>query len=300
MERRRSARTPFRKHRRTRERVHALGVEMDLVRPEEVMLHVTASIEAGQPFCVANYNAHGVYLAHKNQEFSKFCETADVIEVDSTPIIFFTRMLGLHARPFHRCTYLDWREHFWSLAQREGWRIFYLGGAPGVAETAAERLRLDYPNAVIETRDGFFDPAAGSAENAAVLAQISAFRPQVLFVGMGMPRQEAWLLHNAPILPTCVTFSVGAAFDYEAGIQVAAPRWMGRAGLEWLFRLLHDPRRLFGRYCVEPWTLLPVALADIWLAACQGRLFRGPHPLARGYQPRDQGSLNAEISRLAD
>lgn len=276
MERRRRERKPFRQHRRKRERVRALGVDMDLVRPEEVMHHVSVAVANGERFCVANYNLHGIYLARKNPAFDAFCQAADLIEVDSTPLIFFTRMLGLHSRPFHRCTYLDWRAHFWSLANREGWRVFYLGGEPGVAETAAERLRAQFPQAVIETRDGFFDAAPGSADNAEVLARIEAFQPNILFVGMGMPRQEIWIDRNQDLLPPTVALSVGAAFDYEAGVQTPAPRWMGRLGVEWLFRLVGDPRRLFARYCVEPWWLIVPALGDVLVAARQGRLFRGP------------------------
>ena len=109
-----------------------------------------------------------------------------------------------------------------------------------------------------------------------MVAEITAFRPHILFVGMGMPRQEAWLLHHTEFLPPCVTFSVGAAFDYEAGAQSAAPRWVGRAGLEWLYRLVRDPKRLFYRYCVEPWTLFPVALTDIVVAMRNRRLFKNP------------------------
>ena len=297
-ERRGRQRKPFRQHRRKRERVQALGVEMDLVRPEEVMHQVASAIEAAEPYCVANYNLHGVYLAQKNPAFAAFCERADLIEVDSTPMIFYTRLLGLHAKPFHRCTYLDWREHFWSLANRDGWRIFYLGGEPGVGETASARLSHAYPNTAIQTRHGYFDATPGSADNAEILAQIAAFKPQVLFVGMGMPRQEAWLVNHANKLPNCVTFSVGAAFDYEAGVQRAAPRWMGRVGIEWLFRLAHDPRRLFARYCIEPWSLLPVMASDVAIAVREGRLLRAPKPLPRSFQPRDAGTV--EVSRLAD
>jgi N-acetylglucosaminyldiphosphoundecaprenol N-acetyl-beta-D-mannosaminyltransferase len=276
--------------------MHALGVEMDLVRPEEVMHHVAHAVAAGERYCVANYNLHGVHLAHRNPDYAQFCEAADLIEVDSTPIIFFTRLLGLHSRPFHRCTYLDWREHFWSLANREGWRIFYLGGAPGVPETAAEGLVRRYPGVVIKTRHGYFDAAPGSADNAEILAEIAAFRPQILFVGMGMPRQEAWLVRHAPQIAPCVTFSVGAAFDYEAGVQCAAPRWMGRAGVEWLYRLARDPRRLFGRYLIEPWSLAGVALADIALAIRSKRLFRGPRP--DGYRAAPRGEFPAEAPRV--
>ncbi len=274
--RRRAERTPFRKVRRLRERIQALGVEMDLVRPEEVMLQVQAAIQADEPFCVANYNLHAVYLAHTDPDFSAFCDMADLIEVDSAPLIFFTRLLGLQARTFHRCTYLDWREHFWSLADRQGWKIYYLGGAPGVADQAAQRLKATYARVTLRTRNGYFDATPGSKDNAAILADIADFAPQVLFVGMGMPRQEAWLRHHIPQLPACVTFNVGGAFDYEAGVQATAPRWTGRLGVEWLYRLLHNPRRLFARYCIEPWSLVPYAMKDLFTAVKAGRLFRWP------------------------
>jgi N-acetylglucosaminyldiphosphoundecaprenol N-acetyl-beta-D-mannosaminyltransferase len=157
-----------------------------------------------------------------------------------------------------------------------------------VAETAKSKLNEAYPNAKIEVRHGYFDAALGSADNVKLLTQISEFKPQILFVGMGMPRQELWLTNHASQLPTCVTFSVGAAFDYEAGVQRAAPRWMGQLGIEWLFRLVHDPRRLFVRYCVEPWTLLPVMASDIVAALRAGRLFRKPIAPPRRKLPRDE------------
>ena len=92
---------------------------------------------------------------------------------------------------------------------------------------------------------------------------------------MGMPRQERWIAENLDRLPDCVILSVGAAFDYEAGVQSAAPRWMGRAGLEWLYRLLHDPQRLFRRYCIEPWSLLPLIWTDIRQARLRLQSARG-------------------------
>jgi N-acetylglucosaminyldiphosphoundecaprenol N-acetyl-beta-D-mannosaminyltransferase len=89
-----------------------------------------------------------------------------------------------------------------------------------------------------------------------VVEAINAYRPDIVLVGMGMPRQEIWVLENQAKLGPCVTFTVGGAFDYEAGVQRPSPRWMGQVGMEWLFRLMVDPQRLFTRYCVEPWHLL--------------------------------------------
>jgi N-acetylglucosaminyldiphosphoundecaprenol N-acetyl-beta-D-mannosaminyltransferase len=82
-------------------------------------------------------------------------------------------------------------------------------------------------------------------------------------VGMGMPRQEQWLEHNYDALDARVLIPVGAAFDYEAGVQKAAPRWTGRFGVEWAFRFVHDPTRLFHRYFIEPWRLIPAAVRDL-------------------------------------
>ena len=269
-DRRAAPRQAYRKARRSRERVRLLGQAMNLVRPEEVMHHLQLAVAEGRKSLIANHNLHSLYLLTRRPELQAFYDRADMVEVDSTPLLWFSRVLGLHSRAFHRCTYLDWRDHFWSLADRKGWRVLSIGGAPGVGEAAVAKLATRYPGAEIETRHGYFDAAPGSADNAAVLAQVAAFRPHVLFVGMGMPRQELWIADHFDALPPCVVLSVGAAFDYEAGAQKAAPRWMGRAGIEWAYRLFHDPKRLFVRYCVEPWFLLPLIVADI-RAARRGR-----------------------------
>jgi len=272
-DRRRARRRSIRARRRPQERVWILGEVMDLVRPEEVLQHVETWVSQGRKALVANHNLNSLSLIRRNPEMAAFYQRADLVEVDSAPLIVFARLLGLHGRAFHRCTYLDWRDHFWSLADRKGWRVMYLGGAPGVAETARRRLTATYPGALIAVRDGFFDAAPGSAGSVAVLAEITAFRPDILFVGMGMPRQEIWIGQNLDALPDSVIFSVGAAFDYEAGVQSAAPRWMGPLGLEWLYRLARDPRRLGRRYLVEPWGLADRIVADV-ITAIRGRLVR--------------------------
>ncbi len=270
-ERRARPRAPFRQNRRAHERVTILGQPMDLVKPEEVLHHIQQAVRQGAKSLIANHNLHSLYLMQKRPELGAFYDKADLIEVDSTPLLAFSRALGLHSRGFHRCTYLDWRDHFWSVANREGWRVLSVGGAPGVGDEAARRLKPRYPDADIAIHHGFFDARPGSSENTAVLDRITAFQPHILFVGMGMPRQELWIADNFERLPDCVILSVGAAFDYEAGVQSAAPRWMGRAGIEWAYRLLHDPKRLFVRYCVEPWTLLPLAVRDIRKARGRNR-----------------------------
>ena len=96
-----------------------------------------------------------------------------------------------------------------------------------------------------------------------MLEEIAAFRPDVLLVGMGMPRQEAWIERTFERLPSCPILPVGAAFDYEAGVVATPPSWTGRLGLEGVWRLFSEPRRMAARYLLEPWTLVGPALGDL-------------------------------------
>lgn len=233
-----------------------------MITPREMLRFVDLLAGAGGSAVIANHNAHSLSLLHQDPKLGAFFNDADLIQIDSTPIIAWARFLGLPLSRRHRSTYLDWREDFWRLADTRGWRVFYLGGAPGVAERACAKLGQSWPNVALGWRDGYFDGSATSLENRGVLAQINAFAPDILFVGMGMPRQERWISENRASVARGVIFSVGAAFDYEAGVQTAAPRWLGRVGLEWLFRLASQPRRLGHRYLVEPWRLVGPATAD--------------------------------------
>ena len=266
-DRRKRSRAPMRVARRPDSRIHLLEQPVDLVRPEEMLAEVETWVEAGQKALVANHNLHSMHLVRMDDSMVQFFARADLIQIDSKPLIWLARARGLSASSIHRSTYLDWRSHFWSLANRKGWRVFYVGGADGVAAKAAARLAERYPRMVIGTHGGYFDATPGSDENAAVIDQIRDFAPDILLVGMGMPRQEAWITRNFDDLPDAVIFNVGAAFDYEAGVQKAAPRWTGQLGLEWLYRLANDPGRLFHRYCIEPWRLA----GPIWRDLRRGR-----------------------------
>jgi N-acetylglucosaminyldiphosphoundecaprenol N-acetyl-beta-D-mannosaminyltransferase len=242
-------------------RVSLLGGQVDLVTPDHVMAFTAQAIAQRRQAVVANHNLHSLHLLRRSEPMRRFYALADIVEADSTPLIAWGRLLGWPIGRQHRCTYLDWRGAFWSLAQGRGWKVFYLGSAPGVAEQGAVALKRRYPGVSIATHDGYFD--VQGAGNQQVLDAITAFAPDVLMVGMGMPRQEAWAADNLQALPPCVIFTVGAAFDYEAGVQRAAPRWTGPLGLEWLFRFISDPGRLFSRYFIEPWSLIVPALRDL-------------------------------------
>jgi len=260
------------------QRIRLLGEAVDLATPAEVMNFVARKVAADQRAIIGNHNTHSLHLVTREPEMREFYARADLIELDSTPLVMWGKLTGKPVSRAHRCTYLDWRDDFWRLASRHGWRVFYLGGAPGVPELAAERLRDRYPGVTLAGRNGYFDAEPGSADSIAVLAEINAFKPDILFVGMGMPRQEQWIVRNFDQLERGVVFSIGAAFDYEAGVQVTPPRWIGQIGLEWAFRLALSPSRLARRYLVEPWSLAPAAARDLVLtfAAKPRRRTAGP------------------------
>jgi N-acetylglucosaminyldiphosphoundecaprenol N-acetyl-beta-D-mannosaminyltransferase len=240
-------------------RVTLMGEAFDPVTPDQIFAFAASRAASGAKGLVVNHNSHSLYLLGRRPEMREAFDRADLVTIDSMPLIYWGRLLGRAVGREHRSTYTDWRERFWRLAARERWRVYYLGGAPGVAATAARRLLQHWPGVSLAVRDGFFDPA----EDAAVVSEINAFRPDIILVGMGMPRQEMWIIKNYDALRQGVVFSIGAAFDYEAGVQPMPPMWMSRIGLQWLYRVAKDPRRLFGRYFIEPWALLGRALGDI-------------------------------------
>jgi N-acetylglucosaminyldiphosphoundecaprenol N-acetyl-beta-D-mannosaminyltransferase len=128
-----------------------------------------------------------------------------------------------------------------------------VGGRPGVGEKAAAVLREAAPGLDIQTHHGYFDVTG--PDNDAVLRTIARYGPHILMVGMGMPRQESWIMDNFHALDTHVILNSGACFDFVAGVVPMPPRWLGRVGLEWLYRLMSEPKRLWKRYLVEPFYL---------------------------------------------
>jgi N-acetylglucosaminyldiphosphoundecaprenol N-acetyl-beta-D-mannosaminyltransferase len=137
-------------------------------------------------------------------------------------------------------------------AVKNNWKIFYLGSKPGVIEKGVERLRKTYPGLQIEGHHGYFSKDLAQQDSERVIERINGFRPDVLFVGMGMPIQEHWILDHLNELDTCAVLHCGGLMDYIAGVVPTPPRWLGPIGLEWLFRLITEPVRLWKRYLLEP------------------------------------------------
>lgn len=243
-------------------RVPLLGAEVDIFTRDDLFAVLKDRIGRKAKTIVGNHNLHSLYLFARSRALRAYYKKVELIEIDSMPMILWAKLMGQKVTRAHRITYLDYRSDFWALAQEMAWKIYHVGGHPDTVEPARTHLLGQYPNLKLRLRSGYFDTKG--PENTAILQDISDFAPDILFVGMGMPRQELWIDDNYDALPDCVILPVGAAFDYEAGAQYEPPRWTGQWGIEWLARLLHDPKRLATRYLFEPWFLIPAAFGDIW------------------------------------
>ncbi len=241
-----------------RQRLRLLGVPVDLVTMSQLNEIIADAIRNNQKIVIAGQNLHSVYLYHRDIRMQQFYEKSHVIRIDGMPLIFWGKLLRYPMKSTNRITYMDWIYPLIRFIHSNGWQIFYLGGKPGVAEKAAQKLRQIFQGLNIETHHGYFPPQ----DSPSVLETINKFHPHVLMVGMGMPKQEHWVLDNLEYLNANAILTSGACFDLHAGVIPTPPRWMGRIGLEWLYRLLSEPRRLARRYLVEPWSLIPWAIRD--------------------------------------
>jgi N-acetylglucosaminyldiphosphoundecaprenol N-acetyl-beta-D-mannosaminyltransferase len=239
-----------------------LGVDVHTLNLQDLNALVAKAIAQRQRWIIANHNLHSVYLYHHDAKMRAYFSQADYTHIDGMYLVYLGQLLGLPLETQHRTGYMDWIYPLMSEAAAKGWRVFYLGSKPGIAARSAQILQNQFPGLQIATAHGYFNPRTQSNENQTIVAAINAYRPHVLMVGMGMPRQEHWVLDNYRQLSANVIVTSGALMDYVAGEIPTPPRWLGRLGVEWLYRLLSEPQRLWRRYLVEPWFVLQLFLTE--------------------------------------
>ncbi len=218
--------------------VRLLGIPVHLVTPEETLQRMEAFVEDGRPHHVVTVNPEFIMAARCNAEFHRVLNAAHLALPDGIGVVWACRLMGYPLR--QRVTGVDTVQAVARLAARRGWSLFLLGAAPGVAEQAAEVLRQANPGLCIA---GTYAGSPAPAEEDHIVGMIRAASPHFLFVAYGAPQQDLWIARNLARLGVPVAMGVGGTFDFLAGRARRAPAWMQRAGLEWLYRLIQEPRR---------------------------------------------------------
>lgn len=192
-------------------------------------------------------NAHTYNLKCNNINYNNTLQKADVLYADGMSIVWAARLCD--GRVF-RMTAVDFFDDFLQRAAKEGLRLYFLGSRPGVVDRAAEEWKSRFPGLRIAgIRHGYVDPE-DRVQVDSILADINAGMPDILVLGMGSPLQESFASRYREDLKVPVIWTVGALFDYYAGEEKAAPRWLARMGFEWFYRLCRDPRHKWRRYLI--------------------------------------------------
>lgn len=225
------------------EAVDVLGAPVACIHLQNLL--DTALAWSGEPGqrTVFYVNAHVLNTALREPGLLPAWKSADLVYADGIGVVWAARWL--YGKSLVKLTGADWIGQLATRSAPFSRRWFLLGGAPGVAELAGIRLAETYPGLdIVGSYYGYFPNTAVPA----VLEMIRAARPDVVFVGLGTPRQELWLAHHRAKIDAPLCWAVGALFDYLAGVERRVPAWMNRLGLEWLFRLGVDPHGKWRRY----------------------------------------------------
>lgn len=225
-----------------RRSVSVAGVRVDSFTLSSLTERVLQMARSEGVDVAVGINAYVCNQARRDALFSGLLATATTY-ADGQSVVWASRLLG--GRLPERLATTDVAAPILRAAADEGIHAFFLGGDEGVAEAAAERLRADIPGLQLRTHHGYFS----AEETAVVLEEIRAHGTGILFVGMGDPAQQLWIDAHRDLLPPAV-LTCGGLFDWLSGRNPRAPEWMIRAGLEWLWRLALEPRRLGRRYLV--------------------------------------------------
>jgi N-acetylglucosaminyldiphosphoundecaprenol N-acetyl-beta-D-mannosaminyltransferase len=230
----------------TNDRINVLGVGISVLNLRTALAAIADAVRARRKGYICVTGVHGVMEAQDDVEFKKILNGAFLCTPDGMPMVWAGRWDGHPemARVYGPDLMLD--VCAWS--ESSGCRHFFYGGADGVAQKLAQKLTARFPKLQVA---GTYTPPfrrLNAEEEQALAAQITATRPDILWVGLSTPKQERFMVEYLPKLDVTLMAGVGAAFDFHSGRTRQAPRWMQRNGLEWFYRLCSEPRRLGRRY----------------------------------------------------
>jgi N-acetylglucosaminyldiphosphoundecaprenol N-acetyl-beta-D-mannosaminyltransferase len=228
------------------ERVNILGIGVSAITLSQALATIEGWLSRREQHYVCVTGVHGIMESQRDEALRRIHNRAGLVTPDGMPLVWLSRLSG--QSHVERVYGPDLMLACCDRSVVRGYRHFFYGGGQGVAQRLAERLGSRYPGlSVAGTFTPPFSPLS-TAEDEAIVREINNAGPDIVWVGLSTPKQERWMDAHVGRLHAPVLIGVGAAFDFHAGLKKQAPGWVQRAGLEWLFRLGTEPRRLWRRY----------------------------------------------------
>jgi N-acetylglucosaminyldiphosphoundecaprenol N-acetyl-beta-D-mannosaminyltransferase len=229
-----------------------LDTWIDMVDIEEARRAIERFIRRGVPQQIVTVNLDFLRLSVHNRTFRDIVNASSLVIADGMPLVWASRLQG---EPLpQRIAGVDLVMECARLSAGQGYRLFLLGAAPGVADSAAQVMRRRYPD--VQIAGTYSPPSLSADDNATTLALVREARPDILLVAFGAPRQETWIQQHMQTLGIPVCMGVGGSFDLISGRLSRAPEWMRRGGMEWFYRFSLEPKRLWKRYFVQDLPIL--------------------------------------------
>lgn len=240
-------------------RMKFMNTEVDNLTMDEALVEIDKLIQANKNAYVVTPNVDHIVQLERGGELCDVYRNADLILTDGKPLIWISKWYGTPIK--EKISGSDLFPLLCKLAAEKKYTMFFLGAAEGVAAKAAENLSRKYKGLNVV---GTYSPPFGFEKDEVEMAKIEKMvkdaKPHILIVGLGCPKQELFILHNKDRLGVHVSLGLGASLDFEAGNIKRAPKWMADHGLEWLYRITQDPKRLAKRYLVDDRIIFGLAI----------------------------------------
>jgi len=253
--------------------VDILGIAVSAFTMNELLGIIDASVVSRQPLLLGVVNAAKIVNARKDAELMHSLKQADIVVADGAPVVWLSRLLG--APLPQRMAGIDVMYRILEKASERQYSVYFLGAKPEVLQRVVEIITRQYPRAIIA---GYSDGYFSDSEAESVAQDIKSSRADILLVAMPSPHKENFLAKWYDFIQVPVCHGVGGSFDVMAGVTKRAPLWMQKSGLEWLFRTIQEPRRMWKRYLVTNTLFIWLSLLEIlrhrlgraWLRARKG------------------------------
>lgn len=243
----------------THRRIEMMGCSIDNLSMEETLNEIEGFISTGQPHQHVVVNVDKLVKARRDPELRRIINDCALINADGMPVVWASRLLGKPLK--ERVAGVDLFEALMKRSAEKGWRVFLLGAREEIVAGVKRLYEVKYPGLVIAGyRNGYWKPE----QEASVVTEVLDARADILFVAISSPKKEQFLGRYQQQMRIPFAMGVGGTFDVAAGKVQRAPQWMQRSGLEWFYRFLQEPRRMYRRYFIEDMAFFGMVARELW------------------------------------